>query len=88
MLCFHITVGSSEGLFAGKSRQAEERRDGIVKAWPAVLVLLAVVAVFAIFLLAKDRGAVVIVPFGWKQFDVAAILLAAAAVVVPQSPSG
>lgn len=53
-----------------------------MKAWPAVMVLLAVVVMFAIFLLAKDHGVVVIVPIGWEPFDVASILLAAAAVVV------
>lgn len=53
-----------------------------MKTWPAVLVLLAVVAVFAIFLLAKDHGVVVVVPIGWEPFDLASILLAAAAVVV------
>lgn len=53
-----------------------------MKTWPVVLVLLVFVVVFAVFLLARDHGVVVIVPIGWKPFDVASILLAAAAVVV------
>ena len=46
------------------------------------VVLLAFVVIFAFFLLAKDHGVVVVVPFGWRPFDVASILLATAAVVV------